>query len=227
MGDRVAVMRKGELLQAPPQELYDRPDNLFVGGFIGSPAMNMIEASLERQDGTLAVSLGSQDRARRRDALRAPCAPLLRGQERDPRSAPRIWRTPSSSPTPRPTAGCRARSSCARRSGRRSWCTSAPTSNAITDETRELQKDAGRGRDTPRRESGRDHRGPLRARSRVREGELVEVAVDTRAPLFRPDTGLGIYDDSTKGAVHEEAPLAAADTAAHARPGRSRSGLRR
>ena len=42
MGDRVAVMRKGELQQvAPPQELYDRPVNLFVGGFIGSPAMNM------------------------------------------------------------------------------------------------------------------------------------------------------------------------------------------
>ena len=38
MGDRVAVMRKGELQQvAPPQELYDQPVNLFVGGFIGSP----------------------------------------------------------------------------------------------------------------------------------------------------------------------------------------------
>ena len=45
MGDRVAVMRKGELQQvAAPQELYDRPVNLFVGGFIGSPAMNMVEA---------------------------------------------------------------------------------------------------------------------------------------------------------------------------------------
>ncbi|MGH2980160.1 MAG: ABC transporter ATP-binding protein, partial [Solirubrobacterales bacterium] len=41
MGDRVAVMRKGELQQvAGPQELYDRPVNLFVAGFIGSPAMN-------------------------------------------------------------------------------------------------------------------------------------------------------------------------------------------
>ena len=38
MGDRVAVMRKGELQQvADPQTLYDRPVNLFVGGFIGSP----------------------------------------------------------------------------------------------------------------------------------------------------------------------------------------------
>ena len=74
MGDRVAVMRKGELQQvAPPQELYDRPVNLFVGGFIGSPAMNLVEATLERADGGL-VAVGGQpaDRARRGDALRAP-----------------------------------------------------------------------------------------------------------------------------------------------------------
>ena len=49
MGDRVAVMRKGELQQvAPPQELYDHPVNLFVAGFIGSPTMNMVEASSSR-----------------------------------------------------------------------------------------------------------------------------------------------------------------------------------
>ncbi len=45
MGDRVAVIRKGELQQVDhPQRLYDHPVNLFVGGFIGSPSMNMIEA---------------------------------------------------------------------------------------------------------------------------------------------------------------------------------------
>src|SRR5205814_5099735 len=61
MGDRVAVMRKGQLQQvAPPQELYDRPVNLFVGGFIGSPAMNMVEATLERTNGTLSAALGEQ-----------------------------------------------------------------------------------------------------------------------------------------------------------------------
>src|SRR5512132_4621491 len=61
MGDRVAVMRKGEIQQvAAPQELYDRPVNLFVGGFIGSPAMNMLEGTLGRADGGLAAVLGSQ-----------------------------------------------------------------------------------------------------------------------------------------------------------------------
>ncbi len=54
MGDRVAVMRRGILQQvASPQELYDSPVNLFVAGFIGSPAMNLVEASLERRGGDL------------------------------------------------------------------------------------------------------------------------------------------------------------------------------
>ena len=48
MGDRVAVMRKGVLQQvAPPHELYRRPANIFVAGFIGSPAMNLLEASVD------------------------------------------------------------------------------------------------------------------------------------------------------------------------------------
>ena len=61
MGDRVAVMRKGQLQQvAPPQELYDHPVNLFVGGFIGSPAMNMLEVTLEGQNGGLRARVGDQ-----------------------------------------------------------------------------------------------------------------------------------------------------------------------
>jgi multiple sugar transport system ATP-binding protein len=49
LGSRVAVLRHGVLQQvASPQELYGRPANLFVAGFIGSPAMNLIEATLER-----------------------------------------------------------------------------------------------------------------------------------------------------------------------------------
>src|SRR5262249_8284755 len=61
MGDRVAVMRKGELQQVDdPQTLYDRPVNLFVGGFIGSPAMNIVHATVERSNGSIAVALGDQ-----------------------------------------------------------------------------------------------------------------------------------------------------------------------
>jgi len=59
MGDRVAVMSRG-VLQAydTPVRLYQRPPNLFVAGFIGSPSMNLAEASLERADGGLEVVLG-------------------------------------------------------------------------------------------------------------------------------------------------------------------------
>ena len=49
LGHRIAVIRKGVLQQiAPPQVLYDRPTNLFVAGFIGSPAMNFISGTLHR-----------------------------------------------------------------------------------------------------------------------------------------------------------------------------------
>jgi len=59
LGDRVAIMRDGVLQQvAKPQELYDRPRNLFVAEFIGSPAMNLIGADLERSDGALLARFG-------------------------------------------------------------------------------------------------------------------------------------------------------------------------
>ena len=59
MGDRVAVMRKGILQQADaPQRLYERPANLFVAEFIGSPAMNLVDATLERDGDTLAARFG-------------------------------------------------------------------------------------------------------------------------------------------------------------------------
>jgi len=50
LGDRVAVLNEGRLQQvAPPQELYDFPENRFVAGFIGDPAMNVVPADLRRQ----------------------------------------------------------------------------------------------------------------------------------------------------------------------------------
>ena len=60
LGSRVAVLRHGVLQQAAsPQVLYRRPANLFVAGFIGSPAMNLIEATLERADGGPEVIFGT------------------------------------------------------------------------------------------------------------------------------------------------------------------------
>ena len=60
LGDRVAVMRTGVIQQVgTPEELYEQPLNLFVAGFIGSPAMNFLPATLE--DGQLRTPLGDID----------------------------------------------------------------------------------------------------------------------------------------------------------------------
>jgi multiple sugar transport system ATP-binding protein len=59
MGDRVAVMRRGVLQQVDrPQRIYDRPANLFVAEFIGSPAMNLIDAEIGRDAEGLVASFG-------------------------------------------------------------------------------------------------------------------------------------------------------------------------
>ncbi len=59
MGDRVAVMRDGRLEQVDaPQVLYDRPANLFVAAFIGSPAMNLLRGRLEFEEGRVVAVLG-------------------------------------------------------------------------------------------------------------------------------------------------------------------------
>jgi multiple sugar transport system ATP-binding protein len=62
MGDRVAVLRKGELQQVDvPQQVYERPANLFVASFIGSPEMNLVESRLERGDMGLTCHVAEQE----------------------------------------------------------------------------------------------------------------------------------------------------------------------
>jgi multiple sugar transport system ATP-binding protein len=59
MGDRVAVMRDGLVQQVDkPQVLYERPANLFVAGFIGSPAMNLLRSRLTARNGEVYAGLG-------------------------------------------------------------------------------------------------------------------------------------------------------------------------
>ncbi len=60
MATRIAVMNKGVLQQLDtPQNLYDRPSNLFVAGFIGSPAMNFFPAKLRKDGSTMVVEGGA------------------------------------------------------------------------------------------------------------------------------------------------------------------------
>jgi multiple sugar transport system ATP-binding protein len=60
MGDRVAVLKDGHLQQVgPPQHLYEKPANVFVAAFIGSPSMNLYEGTLSL-DGDRSVQIGTQ-----------------------------------------------------------------------------------------------------------------------------------------------------------------------
>ncbi|MBI1350982.1 MAG: sn-glycerol-3-phosphate ABC transporter ATP-binding protein UgpC [Actinomycetales bacterium] len=62
MGHRVAVLRLGELQQvAPPQELYDNPDNVFVAGFIGTPPMTLFHAGLTIDGDSVRLKVGNQE----------------------------------------------------------------------------------------------------------------------------------------------------------------------
>src|SRR5205814_742991 len=77
LGHRVAVMKKGVLQQvAEPQELYDRPANLFVAGFIGSPAMNPMQGVFTEDTRELARDAGT-DLA---EAATAPAGTVVVGR---------------------------------------------------------------------------------------------------------------------------------------------------
>jgi multiple sugar transport system ATP-binding protein len=204
MGDRVAVMRKGELQQvASPQELYDHPVNLFVGGFIGSPAMNMVDATLERQDGGVAVKAGSQtlvlDEAfvSARSGLKAyeGRTVVLGIRPEDLEDAALASDTP---PDRRLHGEVVLREALGSEIMVHFTVEAQP---ALTEDVRELAQDVGDERALQEHDQGAPSKttmvGRFGARSRVAQGETAEVAVDTRAlHFFDPETGLGIYDDT-------------------------------
>jgi len=207
MGDRVAVMRKGELQQvAPPEELYERPVNLFVGGFIGSPAMNMVEARLERANGDMRLKLGDQPLALGSETLEAkPQLAEYDGKDVVVGIRPEHLQDAALSngvPDDR-----RLRGNVELREGLGSEIVvhlSVNARPAVTEDVRELAADIGDERAVE--EAGDSGHTTLVARfdadSRVTEGETIEVAVNTGAlHFFDPETGLGIYDHQRRGEV--------------------------
>jgi multiple sugar transport system ATP-binding protein len=82
LGDRVAIMRDGVLQQvAGPQALYDRPRNLFVAEFIGSPAMNLVGADVVRSNGGLVAKFGDTTLAIGEQVLSSrPALPRFEGR---------------------------------------------------------------------------------------------------------------------------------------------------
>ncbi len=206
MGDRVAVMRKGELQQVDePQTLYDRPLNLFVGGFIGSPAMNMLDATIHSSNGSLQATVGEQTIALGPETLEHH--PALRGY--DGRHVILGIRPEDLEDAALDTEAPRDRRLKGRLELRESLGSeimahfSIDASAAETEETRELARDVGAGDDAQIGvEAGKAMVvGRFGARSTVQPGTTIEAVVDTRAlHFFDSETGTGIYD-STKGAT--------------------------
>jgi multiple sugar transport system ATP-binding protein len=194
-------MRKGELQQVDdPQTLYDRPVNLFVGGFIGSPAMNMLDATIE-QNGSLQAVIGDQKIAlgeetlAQRGGLRAYAGRkvIIGIRPEDLEDAA----LETGAPEGRTLTG---RMELREALGSEIMAHFAiKAAHAETDEMRELAEDAGGPADAGAQIGVANDEavvvGRFGARSRIREGEEVRAVVDTRAlHFFDPETGLGIYD---------------------------------
>ena len=194
MGDRVAVMRKGELQQVDdPQTLYDRPVNLFVGGFIGSPAMNMLDATIEQSNGDLRAKIGEQtislgaETLEHRPALKAYAGkPVIIGiRPEDLEDAALVTRRAAG---PRLL---RAASSCGRRSARRSWRTSrsrprTPRRTRCASSPRTRAERRRRRRSAWRRTRRSSSAGSALARASPRASEIIGGRRHAGAALLRP-----------------------------------------
>jgi multiple sugar transport system ATP-binding protein len=205
MGNRVAVMRKGELQQVDdPQTLYDKPVNLFVGGFIGSPAMNLLDATIEGSNGDLRAKIGEQTISLGGETLAS--RPALKGyvgqkviigiRPEDLEDAA----LETGAPSDRILHG---RLELREALGSEIMAHFAiKAAHAESDEMREIQEDVGAADSTPAIGSEEGEAvivGRFGARSQVKAGNEVTAVVDTRAlHFFDPGTGNGIYE-SAKG----------------------------
>jgi multiple sugar transport system ATP-binding protein len=200
MGDRVAVMRKGVLQQVDtPQTLYDHPRNLFVAGFIGSPAMNLLEVTLEEADGGLAVDLGGFRLSVPEEVLGA--RPDLRGY---------AGRTIVVGIRPEDMEDATLASDAPpdRRISSTVELTEALGSDvlvhvtvaarpAVTEDVKELAHDVGATANEVEALAGSGNTtvvARVSPRTRARMGEQIELVVDVhRLHFFDADSGVGIY----------------------------------
>jgi multiple sugar transport system ATP-binding protein len=207
MGDRVAVMRKGELQQVDtPQQLYDHPLNLFVGGFIGSPAMNLLEGKLERANGGMAVQIGSQKLELGDGALSE--RPALKDWDgREVVVGIRPEHLEDASLEGDVPAGRKLKGEVALTEALGAELivyVNTDAAPAYTEDVKELARDAGAVEPAAAAigsSEGAALIGRFGARSHVRVGEAAEVAVDVDGlHFFDPETGLGIYDGTKEEA---------------------------
>jgi len=205
MGHRVAVMRKGELQQvAPPQELYERPVNLFVGGFIGSPAMNLVEAEIQRQNGRLAVQVGEHvlglgdELMAYRSRLEAYVGKRLVVGIR-PENLEDAALEPDAPENQRLRGVVLLREPLGSEIVAHFTVDAPP---ALTEDVRELARDVGQESVVKAAAAEGENEtvmvGRFGPRSRVKSGDVVDVRVETGAlHFFDLETGLGIYENES------------------------------
>jgi multiple sugar transport system ATP-binding protein len=203
LGNRVAVLRKGVLQQlAPPQELYQRPTNLFVAGFIGSPAMNVVESKLIRSNGELAVEFGShrlqvpEEVAAARPALAGLVGrTVVLGIRPEHMEDALLVR--GSPPESRLTVVPDLREEMGSEVLLHFTVDAAPV---LTEDTRELASDRGSEALQELHEQVREQKSIFIARASpetsAKIAEKREIFVDTRKlHFFNPETGEAIYGD--------------------------------
>jgi multiple sugar transport system ATP-binding protein len=196
MGDRVAVIRRGELQQvAAPQQLYDRPMNVFVAGFIGSPAMNMILATPHTDDGRSTVRFGATELAISDGELRAALGPYD-GREVVLGIRPEDLEDPALAPPEHPripgVVGLREPLGA-----EIVLHVEVEAQPAVTPDVRELAADTGEEERVARLagESKTTLVGRLGARSLLAPGDRVDLAIDTsNLHVFDQQTGMSVRE---------------------------------
>jgi multiple sugar transport system ATP-binding protein len=202
LGDRVAVMKKGVLQQVDAsQVLYDHPVNIFVGGFIGSPAMNMVEVDLKRQNGLLVAEFGGERLELDSQVLQA--RPALRDYEgkrvvlgirpEDMEDAELVGDSPEGRTMEVKVGLVESLGS----EVVAHFNVNAPP--VLTEDLRELAADLGTehlDRITKHAEQGTStFVASLSPRTAAREGHTLHLVVDiARAHFFDPSSGCGIYN---------------------------------
>ena len=194
LGDRVCVLRDGMLQQVDtPQNLFDHPVNLFVGGFIGSPAMNIVIATLTSGDDGAAVTFAGHRLAIPETVMRtSPGLAAYAGRElilgirpsdfEDSRLTEDSW--------PRLTVATHVTEALGSEINVIFAIDAPPVEHpdiadlaTDQDEAGSIPLHAGKSLWTAR----------VNARSQVRAGDRIELGVDTRnLHFFDPDTGLAI-----------------------------------
>jgi multiple sugar transport system ATP-binding protein len=196
LGDRVCVLRGGLLQQvAPPQLLYDRPANLFVAEFIGSPAMNLVQAELQRGPAGYSVRMGESEL--QVDAAAAAARPGLAAYAGRPVAVgirPEDIEDAAVAPGEQ-----RLRATVEIREDMGSevylhFSVAAPPVVSGGVEAA-LQSEGLEVIEARAAASGTPFVARVDRTSGAREGDAVELAVDTRRlHFFDPESGLGIYD---------------------------------